>query len=237
MCDAMSGVLSKDRVYWSEYTDSHREIIKEHGLADRNVRGEITILPFEIVPPGYDYSLSMNKWVFRLDMACISRELPSWYDPKVDEARARAALKEWAKSNLVRKSQRVEIKKGEYKSVVVGTVTRNYGTVTHNYGTVTGNVGTVTHNDGTVTRNYGTVTRNYGTVTRNYGTVTGNYGTVTRNYGTVTGNVGTVTHNDGTVISYTKKGVHGVANTAHGVIVNRSGSKPEAIVGVQKKEL
>ena len=148
MCKSMSGVMTKGHtVYWSEHTDSHSEILEEYGLNDTNIRGEITVVPFEIVPPNYDYRLPVSKWVYKLDFAGVPREFPNWYDAKEAEAVARIALKEWYKSNVVKKNQTVAVGSGEYKAVVLGTVTSNFGTVADNVGTVTRNDGTVTvHN-------------------------------------------------------------------------------------------
>ena len=166
MCKPMSGVHTRRKVFWSEHTDSHHEIISEHGLKETDARGDINVLPFEIVPPDDDYSAPMSKWVYRLDMAGISREIPSWYDAEKHEAAARAALKEWAKSNMVRNAKELTlIRADEYKAVVLGKATQNKGTILYNYGTVTKNYGTVTKNYGNVTYNDGTVTKNYGTMT------------------------------------------------------------------------
>ena len=224
MCVAMSGVMTEGHtVYWSEHTDFHSEILEEYGLNDTNIRGEITVVPFEIVPPNYDYRLPVSKWVYKLDFAGVPREFPNWYDAKEAEAVARIALKEWYKSNVVKKNQTVAVGSGEYKAVVLGTVADNFGTVTHNVGAVTHNDGTVTHNDGTVTSNFGTVAANVGTVTRNFGTVADNVGTVTRN--------------DGTVTVHNKEYIAAVTNTYKGVLIDRSDDVPVVTVGVVSEAL
>ena len=212
MCEPMSGVLTPGHtVHWSEQTDSHREIIAEFGLRETNVRGDINIVPFEVVPPYGDYSLPLSQWQYRVDFDGYQRNLPEWYDTEKAESAARAALKAWAKSNLVRKSAKVgKIRSGEYKAVVLGTIKANYGRIL---------------------RNSGTVTWNYGTVTRNYGTVTYN-----DSGGTVTYNDGVVTRNSGTVTVYNTQAANGVMNTASGVLIDRSGSVPVVTVGKTTKE-
>ena len=53
MCQPASFVLTKDAVFWSRFTDSHEEIIKESGLHADGAKGP-NILRVEVVPPGYD---------------------------------------------------------------------------------------------------------------------------------------------------------------------------------------
>ena len=99
MCKPASMVETKDKMYWSEETDSHSEIITEFSLHESGLRG-VNVVPIEIAPPNGNLSLPLSKWIYSVDYAGISRELPAWYDAKVSESRARACLKEWAAVKL-----------------------------------------------------------------------------------------------------------------------------------------
>ena len=99
MCKPASMEETKDRMYWSEKTDSHREIITEFNLCESGMRG-VNVVPIEISPPDGNLSLPLSKWIYSVDYAGISRELPAWYDAKASESRARACLKEWVAVKL-----------------------------------------------------------------------------------------------------------------------------------------
>ena len=99
MCNPASLVATKDRVFWSKTTDSHREIITEHNLCERGVRG-VNVVPLEIVPLGGNLSLPIKDWKFSIDYQGYDHELPEWWDDKKYEAMARAELKEWADVKL-----------------------------------------------------------------------------------------------------------------------------------------
>jgi len=92
-------VETKDKMFWSEMTDSHHEIIEEFNLCESGVRG-VNVVPIEICPPDGDLSLPLSKWTYSVDYQEYSRDLPEWYDSERSEQRARAALKEWAKHRL-----------------------------------------------------------------------------------------------------------------------------------------
>ena len=85
-----SFVLTKDRVFWSEKTDSHESIIEEFGLFADGAKGT-NILRVEVTPPKgaalVDWS-DLSAWTYRVDQDIV----PVWADAQVDEERVRAAL-------------------------------------------------------------------------------------------------------------------------------------------------
>lgn len=101
MCSPASFVLTKDKVFWSRNSDSHERIIDENNLHVDGVRGP-NIVRVEITPLHGDMRKPLSRWKYY----CDQDVLPAWYDAKTDEKRARAALKAWAKANLVRAGHR-----------------------------------------------------------------------------------------------------------------------------------
>jgi len=99
MCKPASFVATKDRVYWSEKTDSHHEIISEHELCENGIRG-VNVVPLEITPENGNLSLPLKKWKFAIDFAGFARDLPEWWNAEKYEAMARAELKNWAAIKL-----------------------------------------------------------------------------------------------------------------------------------------
>ena len=99
MCKPASFVATKDRVYWSEKTVSHHEIISEHNLCESGIRG-VNVVPLEVTPKGGNLSLPLKDWSFAIDYVGWERELPEWWDHEKYEQMARAELKEWAKVKL-----------------------------------------------------------------------------------------------------------------------------------------
>jgi len=92
MCKFASFVLTKDGVFWSDKSDSHEEIIKEHNLHADGIRGP-NILRVEIVPGAKIKKFTTYKdWEYRIDQD----QMPAWFDAPKDEKRARQALRERA---------------------------------------------------------------------------------------------------------------------------------------------
>ena len=84
MCNFASAVLTKDHVFLGK-TNSHSEIIDQHGLHECGVKG-VNVLNVELVPD--DLSDPISKWRFRIDQDI----LPEWVDKERDEKRAREAI-------------------------------------------------------------------------------------------------------------------------------------------------
>ena len=67
MCNFASFVLSKDKEFWSEKTDSHTEIIQEHGLYEYGVHGP-NLLKVELVPPREGrFLFDLKSWHYQVD--------------------------------------------------------------------------------------------------------------------------------------------------------------------------
>ena len=97
MCNPASLVITKDAAFWSMNTDSHEDIITEHGLSQDGVRGP-NILRVEITPPDGDFSAPATEWRYKLDQDIM----PPWHDAAEDEKRARVALTEWIAARVIR---------------------------------------------------------------------------------------------------------------------------------------
>ena len=95
MCNPMSGVITRERVLWDEWTDSHSEILKNHDLVDDSEMPDF--VKFELVPPGGDYSLPFEKWRYQEDQ----EDVPEWYNRENAEAAARTVLPLWAATHLI----------------------------------------------------------------------------------------------------------------------------------------
>ena len=87
MCQFKSGIISKTKVFFSEKTESHTEILSEFGLHQDGARGP-NLVQFEIKPPNGDLYADFAAWVYKVDQDV----LPPWYDSARDEARVRTAF-------------------------------------------------------------------------------------------------------------------------------------------------
>jgi len=96
MCSPASFVLTKDRVFWSKNTDSHTEIIAEHGLHDSCCDFHANIVKVEIMPLNRDMRVPLDRWHYCSDQDRV----PTWYNRGVYEPRVRAALRDWAAAKL-----------------------------------------------------------------------------------------------------------------------------------------
>jgi hypothetical protein len=123
MCRPASMVVTKKKVYWSENSDSHENIIKEYNLREMDIRCRATFVRVEIVPPENDYRVPLSRWVFSTDQDLI----PEWYDSSDAERRCRAELKKWRKANVVLEKEKVSTE--GYVAAAYGTV-EAYGNAT-----------------------------------------------------------------------------------------------------------
>ena len=96
MCKPASFILTKDRVFWSRFTDSHEDIISEFSLNADGVKSP-NIVRVEIVPPNGDMTRPAAEWAFAVDQDI----LPKWFDVEWGEKRARAALADWIAANVI----------------------------------------------------------------------------------------------------------------------------------------
>lgn len=99
MCNIFSLVLTKDRVFWSQKTDSHQEIIEEFHLHVDGSRGP-NILKVEISPPTLDSAglrSPLREWRYKIDQDIY----PKWHNTKRDKARAITALKKLTTARII----------------------------------------------------------------------------------------------------------------------------------------
>ena len=96
MCKFASFVLTKDRVFWLEDSDSHSEIISRNKLHESGARG-LNVVKVEISP-----TPTLKKWHNYAGWKLIfdQDQFPEWHDPITSERRARAALLERAKAGF-----------------------------------------------------------------------------------------------------------------------------------------
>jgi len=94
MCKPASFIVTKDKVFFSNKSDSHEDIIKEFDLHEGS--GRINFVRTEITPPKDNFSLSLDKWEFKLDQT----EFPDWFEVNECEKNCRIELKKWAKVKL-----------------------------------------------------------------------------------------------------------------------------------------
>jgi Leucine-rich repeat (LRR) protein len=88
MCKFASFVLTKDREFWSEKSDSHASIIEENGLNEWGIKGP-NIVKVEISPSAaVKVWPSLKSWTYAVDQD----KFPEWYDAADCEARTREAL-------------------------------------------------------------------------------------------------------------------------------------------------
>ena len=96
MCNFASFVLTKDREFYSETGDSHRDIISQNSLHEWGAGGP-NIVKVEISPTAEIKKWpSLRAWKFRIDQDT----LPVWADEAACERRTRAALQRRAKKGF-----------------------------------------------------------------------------------------------------------------------------------------
>ena len=117
MCQPASFVVTKTKVFWSEVSDSHEDIIEEYSLNEMVV-GKPTFVRVEISPADGNLSTDPKTWVYKLDQDIK----PDWYDAKKVEGRCRTALKNWAKKKII-KSGNHKIKSGQVYAYGSSSVT------------------------------------------------------------------------------------------------------------------
>ena len=88
MCKFASFIITKDREFWLETSDSHSEIITANKLHEVGAHGP-NLVKVEITPsPKLKVWPSLKAWDYKIDQDI----LPEWHIPATTEKRARAAL-------------------------------------------------------------------------------------------------------------------------------------------------
>ena len=171
MCNFASFVLTKDKEFWLDDSDSHEDIIEHYELHADGARGP-NIVRVEISPPVENRIAPLGDWKYKTDQDT----LPEWFNSAECESRTRAALARRAEKGAWLITVESSVATTGYGGVSVSRTDRGTATAGE-YGTATaGDRGTATAGDG------GTATAGeYGTATAGeYGTATaGEYGTAT----------------------------------------------------------
>ena len=95
MCSPASMIVTKNKVHWLPWCDSHEEIIKKYGLNDTG--RDPGFVRVEITPENNDYRIPHDKWGYRVDQDY----LPDWYNPIECESAARAELPAWYEKHII----------------------------------------------------------------------------------------------------------------------------------------
>ena len=83
MCEFASFVVTIDRVYWLPRSDSHEDIVQQHGLHADGARGP-NIVRVELRPVAGSMD-DLSGWVYRVDQDI----LPEWHAANPVETEAR----------------------------------------------------------------------------------------------------------------------------------------------------
>lgn len=98
MCKPASFVIADGgkKVFWSKFSDSHEDIIREYGLVE-SVASKITIVRCEVSPVSNDLMTPFHSWIFKTDQTL----LPEWYNPAEAETLCRTELPAWFESKVI----------------------------------------------------------------------------------------------------------------------------------------
>jgi len=97
MCCPASLIVTKHKVFWSRFSESHEDIIREFNLHMDGARGPNGVR-VELSPAQQDFTAPVDEWSFRVDQDT----LPDWWDPTEAEERVRKVVEdEWLKSKVL----------------------------------------------------------------------------------------------------------------------------------------
>jgi hypothetical protein len=88
-------IVTAAEILWSPDHDSHETLAKNHHLDDRTIAPDFVRV--EIVPPGVDYTVPPDQWVYRVDQDY----LPAWYSAPEAELACRRVLPAWYAAHVV----------------------------------------------------------------------------------------------------------------------------------------
>ena len=116
MCMAASFIVTKSKVLYLDWCDSHEEIIKHYELDDSLRGGDFVRV--EISPEYNDYRKPYKAWKYKTDQD----ETPEWYHPEEVEAAVRKMLPAWAKTHIIRKGEVAVPRHGVLSVIVLGGI-------------------------------------------------------------------------------------------------------------------
>jgi hypothetical protein len=123
-------IVTAAEILWSPDHDSHETLIKNHHLDDRTIAPDFVRV--EIVPPGVDYTVPPDQWVYRVDQDY----LPAWYSAPEAELACRRVLPAWYAAHVVTDGDQVvqdgqtRIALGHASQTITGGVGWAYNSVT-----------------------------------------------------------------------------------------------------------
>jgi hypothetical protein len=89
--------LLQNRVVLSDDDKHETQIDSVPGAAQADRDGHPVGVRVEIVPPGYDYRLPIDRWLYFVDQDIV----PDWYDPTDGESTCRRELPRWAARHII----------------------------------------------------------------------------------------------------------------------------------------
>jgi hypothetical protein len=109
-----SFIVTRSKVLYLDWCDSHEEIIKHYKLDDSPRGGDFVRV--EVTPEGNDYLMPLKDWGYAVDQDTT----PEWYDAREAEAAVRGQMKEWAKTHIIRRGKVVVPRTGNLSVIVLG---------------------------------------------------------------------------------------------------------------------
>ena len=132
MCEPASMIIVKSgKVYWSQSSESHEDIIAEFNLEHLDTMRDVQLVRMEITPPDRDLRKPLEEWRFKVDQDM----LPDWWWAGWAEELVRQELTSWLTAKVVLTNQEVKEVTGNLLAVY-GTVQEVWdgGTVQEVYG-------------------------------------------------------------------------------------------------------
>ena len=96
MCRPISGIITKDKILFSEIEHSHTAILEEYGIENSRKNAETLFVRAELYPQNQDMFSSIADWKFNVDQDII----PEWFVKEHEELRMREAVKVYAQNYI-----------------------------------------------------------------------------------------------------------------------------------------
>jgi hypothetical protein len=119
MCNFLSAVLTKDKLYYHLDMDSHEDIISHFGLKDtyspRGVTRDVNIVRLELTPKDSDIcNHNLDNWQLRVDQDIR----PDWLDLESAEKQMKTAIQIFFKERFAINTEITEIKEGFWRAIL-----------------------------------------------------------------------------------------------------------------------
>jgi len=112
MCSFFSCIVTKDRVYWNKYIDSHSALIDKYNLNDTVIHPLAKVVRVEVIPPlpNHVFESDIDKWKIEINQDF----LPSWFDLQKYEDRIYTALEKCLKEVVIDNKEIKRLSSGRY---------------------------------------------------------------------------------------------------------------------------